>query len=71
MASADTADPEHLVAAIMLHNVDKTDKARFAHLAEMILLLQLLDINATPSFVWNTGLCPLAGRRRFSPFIIQ
>lgn len=62
MAGADAADPQHLGVAIVLQDVNKADETGLAHFAEMFLLLQFLDIDATPALVRHTGLCPLPRR---------
>lgn len=50
MTGADAADAKLPFISIVLHHMNKAHEARLAHLAEVVLLVEFLDVDATLAF---------------------
>jgi hypothetical protein len=69
VSGANAPDPQLSIVSVVLHDMNEADHARLAHLARVVLFVELLDVNTTPTAVRYARLRPLSCGGGFSVFI--
>jgi hypothetical protein len=69
VSGTNAPDPQLSIVSVVLHDMNEADHARLAHLAKVVLFVELLDVNTTPTAVRYARLRPLSCGGGFSVFI--
>jgi hypothetical protein len=68
VSGANEPEPQLSIVSVGLHDMNEADHARLAHLAKVVLFVELLDVNTTPTAVRYAPLAHCCGGG-FSVFI--